>query len=80
MTKEGDDMRHSVSISLPEGIFKQLRAQCREMNANWSEIVREALREYFFRTRFSRLRRKAMIEAAKHGISLSEEEIFKKVS
>lgn len=74
------NMRRSVSISLPEGIFKQLRVQCREMNADWSEIVQKALCEYFFRTRFSHLRRKAMLEAARRDISLSEEEIFKKVS
>ncbi len=73
-------MRQAVSISLPAGLFKQLKSQCRKENANGSEIVREALREYFFRTEFARLRRKAMIEAAKRGISLTEEAIFKQIS
>ncbi len=73
-------MRHPVSISLPEGIFKQLKSRSKKENATWSEIVREALREYFFRTEFARLRRKARIEAAKQGISLNEEEIFKQIS
>lgn len=73
-------MRHSVSISLSGGIFKQLKSLSKEENANWSEIVRRALREYVFRREFTRLHRKAMIEAAKRGINLTEEEIFKKIS
>lgn len=73
-------MRHSVSISLPEAIFKQLRSQSKKENASWSEIIREALREYLFRAEFSRLRRKALIEATKRGISLAEEDIFKQIS
>ena len=73
-------MRHSVSISLPEGILKQLKSQSRKENANGSEIVRKALHGYFFRTEFERLHRIAVIEAAKRGIELTEEEIFKKIS
>jgi predicted transcriptional regulator len=73
-------MRNSVSISLPDGIFKQLRSESKKENANLSEIVRKALREYFFKAEFARLHRKAMIEAAKKGIHLTEEEIFRQVS
>lgn len=73
-------MRHSVSISLPDGIYRQFKAECKKENANGSEIVRGALRAYFFRREFALLRKKAMLEAAKRGISLTEEEIFKKVS
>lgn len=73
-------MRNSVSISLPDAMFKQLKGESKKENANSSEVVRKALREYFFREEFARLRRKAMIEATKRGIHLSEEEIFKQVS
>jgi metal-responsive CopG/Arc/MetJ family transcriptional regulator len=73
-------MRNSVSISLPDGILKQLKNECEKENANGSEIIREALRAYFFRKEFSRLRRKAIIESAKRGITLTDEEIFKQVS
>ena len=73
-------MRHSVSISLPEGLFNQLKSLCKKENANGSEIVREALRTYFFRREFARLRKKAILEAAKKGISLTDEEIFRQVS
>lgn len=73
-------MRHSVSISLPDGIFEQFKSQCKKENANGSEIMRQALRTYFFRKEFSRLRKKAVLEAARRGIHLTEEEIFKQVS
>lgn len=73
-------MRQSVSISLPKAVVKQLKYQCKKKKASSSEIVREALREYFFRTEFTRVRRKCMIEAAKAGIHLTEEDIFKRVS
>lgn len=73
-------MRNSVSISLPDAMFKQLKNESRKENANSSEVVRKALREYFFREEFAHLHRKAMIEAAKRGIHLTEEEIFEQVS
>jgi predicted transcriptional regulator len=73
-------MRHSVSISLPPVLWKRLRSYCKDENSSGSEIVREALRDYFFRTEFACLRRKAMIEATRKGIHLSEEEIFRRVS
>jgi predicted transcriptional regulator len=73
-------MRNSVSISLPDAMYEQLKKENKKENANSSEIVRKALREYFFREEFARLHRKAMIEAAKRGIRLTEEEIFKRVS
>ena len=73
-------MRNSVSVSLPDGMLKQLKVECKKENANGSEIVRQALRTYFFRKEFSRLRRKAVIESTKRGITLTDEEIFKQVS
>lgn len=73
-------MRHSVSISLPEGIFKQLKSYCQKENANWSEIARRAFREYFFRQELSHLRDKSLAEAEKKGLRFTEEEIFKKIS
>jgi len=73
-------MRNSVSISLPEDMLKQLKSECKKENANGSEIVRQALRTYFFRKEFSRLRRKALVESARKGITLTDEEIFKQVS
>jgi len=73
-------MRNSVSISLPDAIFRQLRSESRKEKANISEVVRKALREHFFKVEFARLHRKAMLEATKRGIRLTEEEIFEQIS
>jgi len=73
-------MRHSVSISLPDAVFKQLKVYSKKENANWSEIIRRSLREHFFRSEFSRLHQEALLEASKGGLHLTEEEIFKQIS
>lgn len=73
-------MRNSVSISLPDAILKKLKSQSKKENTNLSEVVRKALGEYFFKTEFNQLRRRSMLEAAKRGIQLSEDEIFKQIS
>ncbi len=73
-------MRNSVSISLPDGILKQLKAQSKSEDASWSEVVRKALQSYFYKSEFSRLRQQAMGEAAKKGIFLTEDDVFKNIS
>lgn len=73
-------MRNSVSISLPDPVFEQLKEESHREHASSSEIVRKALRDYFFKEEFAQLRRKAMIEATKKGIHLTEEDIFKQIS
>ena len=73
-------MRHAVSISLSDGIFKQLRSYCQKENANSSETTRRALREFFYHQKFSKVRGKFQIEAKKKGVHFTEEEIFKRVS
>lgn len=73
-------MRHSVSISLPDGIYKQLKTECKKEDASSSETVRQSLRTYFFRKELDKIRRIARIEAEKRGIEFTEEEIFKRVS
>jgi len=61
-------------------MYKELKAECRKEAANGSEVVRQALRVYLFRKEFERLHKKAMLEAEKRGINLTEEEIFERVS
>ena len=73
-------MRQSVSISLPKGLLNQLKRESKKGNANWSEIIRRSLREYFFRSEFERLRRQAQIEAANRGVRVTEEDLFKQIS
>lgn len=73
-------MRHAVSISLPDGIFNQLKLYCRKENANCSETTRRALREFFYHQEFSKVRGQFQREARKAGAHFTEEEIFKRVS
>jgi len=73
-------MRNSVSISLPDAVLRKLKDNSKKENANISEVVRKALKDYFFKTEFDELRKKAMLEAAKKGIVLSEDEILEKIS
>lgn len=73
-------MRHAVSISLPDGIFNQLKFYCQKENANCSETTRRALREFFYHQEFSKVRSKFQLEAKKAGVHFTEEEIFKRVS
>lgn len=70
-------MRSIVSVSLPTKILNNLKSESKKENANLSEIIRRALSDYFFRTEFERLRKKAMLESAKRGIRITEEEILK---
>ena len=73
-------MRHSVSISLPDGIFEQLKSYCQKEHANGSEVARQALRAFFFRQEFSRVRGKFQLTARKKSLHFTEEDIFKQVS
>jgi Arc/MetJ-type ribon-helix-helix transcriptional regulator len=73
-------MRQSVSISLPTEMLKQLKSETKREHANGSEIIRRSLRDYFFRATFDRLRQDAQIEAAKRGVGVTEEDVFKQIS
>lgn len=73
-------MRNIVAISLPDSLLKPLSTEAKEEHTSRSEIIRQALKYHFFVRGFTRVRNKAMSELAKKGITLTEEEIFKKVS
>lgn len=73
-------MRNIVAISLPTSLLKPLSAEAKEEHTSRSEIIRQALKYHFFVREFTRVRNKAMAELAKKGITLTEEEIFEKVS
>ena len=73
-------MRNIVAISLPDSLLKPLSAEAREEHTSRSEIIRQALKHHFFIKEFTRVRGKAMAELAKKGVTLTEEEIFDKVS
>ena len=73
-------MRNVVAISIPDKLLKQLTTEAKEENTSRSEIIRKSLKQYFFVRDFTELRNRAMSELAKRGISLTEEEIFEKIS
>lgn len=73
-------MRTVVAISLPANILKILMAEAKEENTSRSDVIRRALKQHFFMRDFTKARNIAMAELAKKGITLTEEDIFKRVS
>ena len=69
-------MRNVLSISLPDEILKTLRNESKNESASVSEVVRKALKDYFFRSEFDRVRKKAQLDMAKRGIKPTEEDIL----
>lgn len=73
-------MRNVVAISLPNDLLKNLSAEAREEDTSRSDVIRRALKQHFFMRDFTKARNKAMTELAKKGITLTEEEVFEKIS
>lgn len=72
-------MRKTITISLPEKVKKILDKITEQKHLNRSEVVREALRQYFSRQEFRRLRGLMLPEAEKRDI-YTDEDVFRKVS
>ena len=72
-------MRETLTISLPAWLRRRLDQLTREENLNRSDVVREALRQYFARREFQRLRATLVPEAEKRGL-YTDEDIFREVS
>jgi metal-responsive CopG/Arc/MetJ family transcriptional regulator len=72
-------MRKTITISLPEKVKKILDKITEQKHLNRSEVVREALRQYFSRQEFRRLRGLMLPEAEKRDI-YTDEDVFQKVS
>ena len=72
-------MRETITISLPTKVKRRLDKLTREENLNRSDVVREALRQYFARREFQRLRATLVPEAQRRGI-YTDEDIFREVS
>ena len=56
-------MRETITISLPAELKKKLAEATRSEHTNRSDIVREALRQYFAREEFQKLRKILQPEA-----------------
>jgi metal-responsive CopG/Arc/MetJ family transcriptional regulator len=72
-------MKDSISISLPGVLKRKLDKLTKQDQVNRSDVVREALREYFTRREFQRLRSSLVVEAEKRGL-YTDEDIFRQVS
>jgi CopG family transcriptional regulator/antitoxin EndoAI len=72
-------MRETITISLPESIKKKLDSIVKAEHTNRSDVVREALRQYFAVREFRRLRGLMSAEAEKKGI-YTDEDVFRLVS
>lgn len=72
-------MRETISISLPKSIKQKLDRETKAERLNRSDVIREALRQYFARKQFRRLRGLMVPEAERRGI-YTDEDVFRKVS
>jgi Arc/MetJ-type ribon-helix-helix transcriptional regulator len=75
----GDNMRQTLTISLPQKIKKELDQAVRSDEMSYSEIIRESLRDYLFIRKLKSLRKKMTAKAQKQGI-FSDDDVFKVVS
>jgi len=76
---KGYTLRESVSVSLPGWLKEKLDQAVEEGQANRSDIVREALREYFARKELERIRQNMIPLAEAKGV-YTDEDVFKEVS
>jgi metal-responsive CopG/Arc/MetJ family transcriptional regulator len=72
-------MKDSISVSLPAVLKRKLDKLTKQERINRSDVVRDALREYFTRREFQRLRSSLVLEAEKRGI-YTDEDVFRQVS
>lgn len=72
-------MRETVTISLPANLKKKLDQATKRGHVNRSDIVRDALRQYFALQDFKVIREKAVAEAEARGI-FTDEDVFKEIS
>lgn len=72
-------MRETITVSLSAGLKKKLMETMRREHTNRSDIVREALRQYFARDEFRKLRG-IMVPAAERRGLFTDEDVFRKIS
>lgn len=74
-----DTLRESVTVSMPAWLKDKLDQVVKRERLNRSDIVREALQEYFAARDFQRIREKMIPEAEAKGLFI-DEDVFKEVS
>jgi len=71
-------MRETITISIPKSIKQKLDRIIKKEHLNRSDVVREALRQYFTSQEFKRLRQIMIPEAERQGF-YTDEDVFNKV-
>jgi metal-responsive CopG/Arc/MetJ family transcriptional regulator len=69
----------AITINIPSKMKTQLERWSRRDQQKKSEIIRDALRQYFVRKEFRELREKMVPRAQKMGV-YTDEDVFKIVS
>jgi metal-responsive CopG/Arc/MetJ family transcriptional regulator len=72
-------MRQTISISLPEDVKAELDRAVEAEGLSRSDLVRQALRDYFFFRKFRLLRSQIVAQAQASGI-FTDEDVFDRVS
>ncbi len=72
-------MRETITISIPEGLRKELDHITTEEGISRSDIVRESLRDYLFIRHFRMLRNRMMAKAQAQGL-YTDEDVFDRIS
>jgi metal-responsive CopG/Arc/MetJ family transcriptional regulator len=72
-------MRETVTISLPQGIRRELDRIAKEEGVSRSDVLRQSLDDFIFARRFRRLRQRMMAAAQAQGI-YTDEDVFTRVS
>ncbi|MCX5776948.1 MAG: hypothetical protein NTX32_04905 [Candidatus Firestonebacteria bacterium] len=73
-------MRNVVSLRLPDELLSKVKKEMKRQDTSFSELMKMALDDYFFKEEFFRLRKKALLQSVKKGKVYSDEDIFKRVS
>jgi Arc/MetJ-type ribon-helix-helix transcriptional regulator len=69
-------MRNVVSISLPDVLVKELKTESKLEHTSLSDVIRKSLKDYLFRTKFDRVRKRAQMQLAKTNAIATEEDIL----
>ena len=72
-------MRETITISLPKSLRQKLDGMIKKEHLNRSDIIREALRQYFARQEFRRLRAIMLPEGERRGL-YTDEDVFREIS
>jgi len=72
-------MREVISVSLTKDLKEKLEKLSKSLENSKSEIVKQALRQFFAKEEFKNLRDKMIPEAKKRGI-YTDEDVFEKIS